>query len=177
MPVTQINREMSPEQRKIIRSHLVEFYDTEKERYRGSGTDKSIAEMCGHGIVAGWVAQVMKNGFGDGEGNEEEEKLGDEAAAMEERIAVAENQAKTVYGALPDLQKDLSTLLQDIKTASDLVDDLKSQATAMEKRVLGLSEKAEKAVTSTADARSKITAMTNRLDKLIQAHGARAKAI
>lgn len=63
-------REPTPKQIRLIILALEDAYDDAAKRYRGTHTDKSIAQDIGDGIMPGWVAQQREKLFGPA-GNEE----------------------------------------------------------------------------------------------------------
>jgi hypothetical protein len=71
-------RQPSRDQKRLIVAALEDAYDTKNQRYKGTETDKGIADMLEDGIMAGWVAAVREDMFGP-DGNEE---LGNLAAEV-----------------------------------------------------------------------------------------------
>lgn len=69
MNTKQELRQPTKSQKREIMLLLTDVYDTENERYKGTETDKSIAECLGDGIMWGWVAQIREEYFGP-DGNE-----------------------------------------------------------------------------------------------------------
>lgn len=69
-PSVQPIRQPTREQKRFIATALDDAYDMAKQRYKGTETDKSIAEMLGDGIMPGWVSAVREDMFGP-DGNEE----------------------------------------------------------------------------------------------------------
>lgn len=63
-------RQPSRDQKRLIVAALEDAYDTKNQRYKGTETDKSIADMLEDGIMSGWVAAVREDMFGP-DGNEE----------------------------------------------------------------------------------------------------------
>lgn len=77
--VTDI-RQPTREQRREIVSMLEEVYDTDRERYSGGETDKSVAEAIGSGCMPGWVAEIRESMFGPDGGNDDMATLAKEIA-------------------------------------------------------------------------------------------------
>ncbi len=50
---------------------LVITYDGDAKRYKGTDTDKTIADALGNGVMPGWVAEIREQNFGPAGGNEE----------------------------------------------------------------------------------------------------------
>lgn len=71
-------RQPTRDQKRLIVAALEDAYDTKNQRYKGTETDKGIADMLEDGIMAGWVAAVREDMFGP-DGNEE---MGDLAAEI-----------------------------------------------------------------------------------------------
>ena len=62
-------RQPTKSQKREIMLLLNDVYDTDNERYKGTETDKSVAECLGEGIMWGWVSQIREEYFGP-DGNE-----------------------------------------------------------------------------------------------------------
>lgn len=75
-------------QKRVIIAALNDAYDDDARRYRGSHTDRSIADDLGGGVMPGWVAAIREELFGPA-GNEEVEAIRAEIAACREQFARA----------------------------------------------------------------------------------------
>jgi len=62
-------RQPTKSQKREIMLLLNDVYDIDNERYKGTETDKSVAECLGEGIMWGWVSQIREEYFGP-DGNE-----------------------------------------------------------------------------------------------------------
>lgn len=82
-PTAPALRQPTRDQKRLIVAALEESYDTKNQRYKGTETDKGIADMLEDGIMAGWVAAVREDMFGP-DGNEE---LGNPVQQMPPRVA------------------------------------------------------------------------------------------
>jgi len=67
-------RKPTPAQKRQIVEMLMVSYDTDKGRYRGHDTDKTVADAIG-GVMLGWVSEIREDMFGPAGGNDEMEKL------------------------------------------------------------------------------------------------------
>jgi len=102
--VTEI-RKPTPKQRREIIAMLEIAYDDEAKRYKGSDTDKSIAEAIGGGVMSGWVAETREELFGPDGSNAEIEEV--------------QQQLAEALQAYADLKKDMTSarsLMQTIET-------------------------------------------------------------
>lgn len=116
------------DQRRCIMETLEERYDRENECYRGSDTDKTIAQMCGENIRPGWVAQLRRDFFGDGDGNEEDGSLTQDAEDLKAQIQVAEKNARSAYSAVTAVEGELKGLRVEITSAREIVAELEKTA-------------------------------------------------
>ncbi len=80
--VRALDLEPTPKQERLIILALEDAYDDQNKRYRGSQTDKTVAEDLASGIRAGWVADLRTRYFGPSGGNEEIEAIRTESAAL-----------------------------------------------------------------------------------------------
>jgi len=77
-------RQPSRDQKRLIVAALEDAYDT-NQRYKGTETDKGIADMLEDGIMAGWVAAVREDMFGP-DGNEEIGSLAADVTASMKKV-------------------------------------------------------------------------------------------
>lgn len=120
-------RQPTREQKRLIVTFLEEAYDTEAQRYRGTSTDKTVAEEIGEGIMFGWVAQIREDLFGPDNGNEELEALksdiqvlGAKIDEMVQKFNEHDAQVKLYRSELATFrteQADLNRRLDAMKTA------------------------------------------------------------
>ncbi|SDX73486.1 hypothetical protein [Roseicitreum antarcticum] len=89
----QAPRQPTREQKREIMGMLDVSYDTKLGRYKGSDTDKTVAEVLGQGILSGWVAEIRKEFFGEDGGNGEIDALSAEVATMVQQIEKHEQAA------------------------------------------------------------------------------------
>ncbi len=78
-------RQPTRDQKRLIVAALEDAYDTKNQRYKGTETDKGIADMLEDGIMAGWVAAVREDMFGP-DGNEEMTDLAAEVKAWMKKV-------------------------------------------------------------------------------------------
>lgn len=81
-------REPTQEQRGDIIELLVETYDRREKRYKGTDTDKTVAEAVGGGVLPGWVAEIRERNFGPAGGNEEMDAIRADIAALDADFAL-----------------------------------------------------------------------------------------
>ena len=93
-------RQPTRDQKRLIVAALEDAYDTKNQRYKGTETDKGIADMLEDGIMAGWFAAVREDMFGP-DGNEE---LGDLAAEVKAWLKKVDDQMLAVAVAMSDLE-------------------------------------------------------------------------
>lgn len=79
-------REPTSKQIRLIILALEDAYDDTAKRYRGTHTDKSIAQDIGDGIMPGWVAAQREKLFGPA-GNEELANIKSEIEAVKADFA------------------------------------------------------------------------------------------
>jgi hypothetical protein len=105
--VTPIRRP-TPKQERLIILALEDAYDDTAKRYRGSATDKTLADDLGDGVMFGWVAEIRERLFGPSGGNEEIEAIKAEIAASDARwtaaIKAAEDRRKADMAAITKRQ-------------------------------------------------------------------------
>lgn len=101
-------RQPTREQKRMIVTALEEMYDTQNQRYKGSETDKGIAEMLGDNIMSGWVSIVREDMFGP-DGNEEMLDFSKEMAAWikkaDDAIAIINEAMLEVTAARAEVKK------------------------------------------------------------------------
>lgn len=68
-------RKPTPKQERLIILALEDAYDDTEKRYRGTSTDKTLADDLGDGVMFGWVAEIRERLFGPSGGNEEIEAI------------------------------------------------------------------------------------------------------
>ncbi len=78
-------RQPTREQKRLIVAALDDAYDMAHQRYKGTETDKGIADMLADGIMPGWVAAVREDMFGP-DGNEEMTDLAAELKAWMKKV-------------------------------------------------------------------------------------------
>ena len=73
-PANKPAAQPTAEQKREILFLLQDVYDTENQRYKGSETDKSVADTIGNDTPIEWVAKLRDDFFGP-EGNEAKEDI------------------------------------------------------------------------------------------------------
>ena len=154
------------QQRQTIQNLLDQHYDKEAERYKGGETDKSIAQMCGASYRQGWVSQIRVEYFGDGDGNEEENDTHEEVLGLQRAVEAAEKISKDAFSAIAALETENAAVLLEMRTVKEMIADLEKRSADLGKRISGFSDLAQKAITSSGDARSKLTAINQRVEKM-----------
>lgn len=103
--------EMSGFQKRVIIRALEDAYDDSAMRYRGTQTDKTVAEDLGGGVRAGWVRQIREELFGPAGGNEEIEAVRAEIVALSRQFeaGLAEHR-KSYDGKIAGLTKRLDAI-------------------------------------------------------------------
>ena len=109
--VTDI-RQPTREQKRLIVEMLTDAYDTKAERYRGTDTDQTVADVIGGGCMSGWVSQIREEMFGPDGGNEEYEKLAADIATWRTN---ADKLASDMHGTL----REFNDARQKVKDLSD----------------------------------------------------------
>jgi len=112
-------RQPTREQKRLIVTALEEAYDAPKQRYKGTETDKGIAEMLADGTMPGWVAAVREDMFGP-DGNEEMTDLAGEVAAWmkkADRALATTNEAISEFVAARAKVKEIGLRLDKIVAA------------------------------------------------------------
>jgi hypothetical protein len=101
-------RQPTREQKRMIVTALEEMYDTQNQRYKGTETDKGIAEMLGDNIMSGWVSIVREDMFGP-DGNEEMLDFSKEIAAwmkkVDDNLAIINLALSEIEGARAEAKK------------------------------------------------------------------------
>lgn len=101
-------RQPTREQKRMIVTALEEMYDTKNQRYKGTETDKGVAEMLGDGIMSGWVSIVREDMFGP-DGNEEMLDFSKEMAAWikkaDDALAIINEAMLEVTAARAEVKK------------------------------------------------------------------------
>jgi len=98
-PPVQPIRQPTREQKRLIVAALDDAYDMTHQRYKGTETDKGIAEMLGDGTMPGWVAAVREDMFGP-DGNEEMTDLADEIKDWMNKVDMELAAIKTAMTAI-----------------------------------------------------------------------------
>ena len=93
-------RQPTRDQKRLIVAALEDAYDTKNQRYKGTETDKGIADMLEDGIMAGWVAAVREDMFGP-DGNEE---LGSLAADVKAWMKTVDGIIELINSLLADIE-------------------------------------------------------------------------
>jgi hypothetical protein len=119
-------RQPSRDQKRLIVAALEDAYDTKNQRYKGTETDKGIADMLGDGIMSGWVAAVREDMFGP-DGNEEMGSLAADVAAWMKKA--------------DDLMYTTSAAISDMETARA---EVKKYQDRLNKVIAAIGPKAEK---------------------------------
>ena len=102
----EMSREPSRAQRRDIIEAIAAVYDTDKERYTGSYTDRVVAEEIGGGVMPGWVAKIRDENYGPAGGNEE-------TVALATQLSEFADQAdKVVQAAKAQMQADVSCAIE-----------------------------------------------------------------
>lgn len=115
-------RKPTLDQRGDIIEMLTVAYDRKARRYKGSDTDKTIAEAVGEGCLPGWVAAIREQNFGPSGGNEEIEAL---------QRAIADLAARPA-----DLLRGFDEKIDEMTRFRDAaVAEVKDQLKALEKRL------------------------------------------
>lgn len=100
-------RKPTREQKREIIGMLDTVYDIEKGHYKGTNSDKSVAEELGNGVMWGWVKEIRVDMYGDGEENEAEAKVLGEARTW---LEDAEKRASDISLAVTQLQLQLKEI-------------------------------------------------------------------
>lgn len=112
-------RQPTRDQKRLIVAMLEDTYDTQKQRYKGTETDKNIAEALADGIMPGWVSAIREDMFGP-DGNEEMTDLAGEVTAWMKKadsaLATA-NQAISEFVAARAKVKEIGQRLDKIVAA------------------------------------------------------------
>ena len=114
-------RQPTKEQKREIIDLLTAVYDVSAQRYKGSETDKSVAETIGNGILWGWVANLREDFFGP-DGNEQAEQV---SAEITQWMETADGLAKQFHEKLMDLQKSLREFNAAREQVSKMAADVK----------------------------------------------------
>lgn len=112
-------RQPTRDQKRLIVSMLEEAYDIEKQRYKGTETDKGIADFIGDGIMPGWVSAIREDMFGP-DGNEEMTDLSAEVADWIKKADIAlanANQAISEFVAARAKVKEIGQRLDKVIAA------------------------------------------------------------
>ena len=118
--VKQEVRQPTQKQKRDIALILGEFYDTDKQCYKGDGTDQKVAEYLSDGIMWGWVKQIREDFYGP-DGNESDE------------IAVEE--IKTWMASLEVAIKENGNAMIECEKTLKVLEHLKQQGSSMLKRL------------------------------------------
>ena len=114
-------RQPTKEQKREIIDLLTAVYDVSAQRYKGSETDKSVAETIGNGIMWGWVANLREDFFGP-DGNEQAEQV---SAEITQWMETADGLAKQFHEKLTELQKSLREFNAARQQVAKMADDVK----------------------------------------------------
>lgn len=118
-PPAPVMRQPSRDQKRLIVSMLEDEYDTQRQRYKGTETDKSIADTLGDGVMPGWVAAIREDMFGP-DGNEEMTDLAAEVSAWmkkADRALATANEAISEFAAARAKVKEIGLRLDKIVAA------------------------------------------------------------
>ncbi|MFQ6553410.1 hypothetical protein AAD018_013820 [Aestuariibius insulae] len=111
-------RQPTRAERREIADLLSEVYDVDAERYKGSDTDDSIAEVIG--VMPGWVAAIREDMFGPSGENEDmvclEAQLADFRKQADERLLMVEAATDALRKSV-DQAASMSEQLRRIKAA------------------------------------------------------------
>ncbi len=113
--VTDLRQPTRDQKRQII-GLLSDVYDTERGRYKGADTDKTLAEVLGGGVMPGWVAEIREELFGPEGGNDEIETLLADLTAWRGQI---DAQAAALHEGLQSLTAGLRALNEAKAKADD----------------------------------------------------------
>jgi hypothetical protein len=103
-------RQPTRDQKRLIVAALEESYDTKNQRYKGTETDKGIADMLADGIMSGWVAAVREDMFGP-DGNEEMTDLAAEIKEWMKRVDLALSDIQLALGGMELAKAEVSKYL------------------------------------------------------------------
>lgn len=98
-PPVSPTRQPTRDQKRLIVAALEEAYDTKNQRYKGTETDKGIADMLADGIMPGWVAAVREDMFGP-DGNEEMTDLAAEIKGWMKKVDLALSDVQLALGGI-----------------------------------------------------------------------------
>lgn len=118
-------REPTREQKRQIMSLLEVSYDTEASRYKGSDTDKTVAEAIGGGCMPGWVAELREEFFGPDGGNAAVEDALTKLAEMQVRADKAEAKAAAALGDAASAQKEAIGIRAEIAVMTKTLSAIK----------------------------------------------------
>lgn len=91
-------RAPTPKQKREIIGMLELAYDDSAKRYKGTDTDKTVADAIGGGCLPGWVTEVREELFGPDGSNEEIEAILRDIAAARKEIAAVKERVDAVSG-------------------------------------------------------------------------------
>lgn len=121
-PTIPAPAEATREQKREIMLMLQQVYDTEKQRYKGEETDKTVAHVLGIERW-GWVSKIREELFGPA-GNEAGDKLlaevKEKIALIDEVVRVMREQEALTANRLSQilvLRDELAALLKRVKVA------------------------------------------------------------
>lgn len=121
-PTIPAPAEATREQKREIMLMLQEVYDTEKQRYKGEETDKTVAHALGIERW-GWVSKIREELFGPA-GNEAGDKLlaevKEKIALVDEVVRIMREQEALTANRLSQilvLRDELAALLKRVKVA------------------------------------------------------------
>lgn len=112
-PVSPL-RQPSRDQKRQIVAALEMAYDIKNQRYSGTETDKSIADMLGDGIMYGWVATIREDMFGP-DGNEELGSLAADVAAWMKKVDGQMYAAEVAVAEIENSRADLENSRTEVK--------------------------------------------------------------
>ena len=110
--VTELRQPTRDQKREIILL-LTACYDVEAGRYRGSDTDKTVAETVGGGCMPGWVAQQREDLFGQNGGNEQIETTSAELEAWKAEVGKLMVEITTAHQDILGKIREVNALVQD----------------------------------------------------------------
>ena len=112
-PVSPL-RQPSRDQKRQIVAALEMAYDIKNQRYSGTETDKSIADMLGDGIMYGWVATIREDMFGP-DGNEELGSLAADVTAWMKKVDEQMYAAEVAVAEIENSRADLENSRTEVK--------------------------------------------------------------
>lgn len=125
-------RHPTREQLRQIVDLLSVSYDVEAGHYRGSDTDKTVAEAIGGGVLPGWVCAERVRAFGDSGENEEMLQAGPDLIALEGMVS---DELKRVAQERDRCKRDSAAVLARFDAFLGGLNDMRAEIRAAQSKV------------------------------------------